>query len=98
MSLGAPKWMPVFSLRFHQLWLFAQKHTMAPIAEAFAIIALFRKAREQGAKFVFNVRIFNRVLPDAIKARARGVATKPELIAARRFADESNFRHVWPRA
>src|SRR5262249_14981104 len=73
-------------------------NAVAPVAEAFAIVALFREACEHGAEFVFDLRIFDRVFPDAIEARAGGVAAEPELIAAGRFADESDFRHVSARA
>ena len=61
-------------------------------------IAFLREAREHRAQFVFDVRVLDHVLPDAVEPRAGGVAAEPDLIASRRFADKRDLRHVRPRA
>src|SRR5208282_6388949 len=74
--------------------LFLEEDPVAPIAEAFAVEAFLRVPREDRAQFVFDVRILDHVLPDAVEARAGGIATQPDLIAARRLADKTDFGHV----
>src|SRR6186713_3321734 len=76
---------------------FLQEYAVTPVAKAFAGVAFFRKTREYGAEFILHVRVLNYILPNPVEACAGGVAPKPDLITARRFAYESNLRHVGPR-
>src|SRR6185312_1349897 len=68
--------------------LLLQKHAVAPITKALAVVALLCKTRQHRAKFVFDFRILHHVLPNAIQARAGHVATEPDLVPSRRLAHE----------
>ena len=66
--------------------LFAQKHAVAPVAETFAGAAFLGEAHEHGTQFGFQFGFLDHVLPDAVQARAGGVAAEPDLIASGRLA------------
>ena len=63
---------------------------------SFALRSLAKRASR--AQFGFHVGIFDHVFPQAIQAQASSIATEPDLIASRRFADEGKLRDVWGRA
>src|SRR5450432_1648413 len=75
-----------------------QKDAVAPVAEAFSGISFLHETYEHRAQFVFDIRIFHHIFPNAIESCAGNVATEPDLITSRSFADERNLRHVRPRA
>src|SRR4051794_34431046 len=72
------------------LWRFFPQHTCDPIAKTFALVSFSRVTREQRPEFHLYIRFLYNVPPNLVHPRPGGVATKPELITAWRFADESN--------
>src|SRR6185503_19852817 len=77
---------------------FIPQHPRPPISEALPGVAFRGETREQGTQFYFNLGIFHHIFPNAVQARAGFVPAEPELVAAGRFADEGDFRHVGTRA
>src|ERR1035437_7152866 len=75
-----------------------QKNPAPPAAKTFPGVSFLRETRQHRTEFRFDVRFLHHVFPNAIKARAGGVGTEPDLITSRRFADERDLRHVRPRA
>src|SRR5690349_3599650 len=76
---------------------FFPQHALAPIAEALATVALLGVTGKNGAQFADDVLAFDGFLKDAIETGARFVAPEINLIFVRRFADESDLRHVGTR-
>src|SRR5688572_6186413 len=77
---------------------FIPKHACRPIAKTFTRVALRGETRKQRAQLGLDLGIFHHIFPDTIEARASSVPAQPKLVTPRRFADESDFRHVGPRA